>query len=99
MAEDILTPYFENFFRPEYLSDFRGGLKEVKVLYFASDDREPTEIRLQPFPFMTLYELKILLYQHFRKEPSAHPSFQSLLVHSPNSTLATRKQKKMPQTI
>ncbi|NBO59432.1 MAG: hypothetical protein EBU82_00510, partial [Flavobacteriia bacterium] len=83
MAEDILTPYFKNFFLPEYLSNFREGLKEVKVLYFSSKDEDPREIKLNPFPFMTLYDLKILLYQHFRKEISAHPSFQSLLVPLP----------------
>ena len=83
MAEDILTPYFKNFFLPEYLGNFRAGLKEVKILYFSSFDAEPREIKLQPYPFMTLYDLKIMIYQHFRKEISAHPSLQSVLVPLP----------------
>jgi hypothetical protein len=83
MAEDILTPYFKNFFVPEYLSDFRHTLRSVKILYFARPDENPREITLNPYPFMTLYDLKIMLYQHFRKEVSAHPAFQSLLVPLP----------------
>jgi hypothetical protein len=80
MAEDILTPFFTNFFTPKYLGDFRGGLKQVKVLQFPRPDAEPVEILLKPYPFMTLYDIKVLLYQQLRKEISAHPSFQCLLL-------------------
>jgi hypothetical protein len=86
MAEDILTPFFKNFFLPEYLSSFRDTLKEVKILYFTAPDAAPTEIILKPYPFMTLYDLKIMIYQHFRKESSAHPSFQALLIPLPELT-------------
>jgi len=80
MAEDILTPFFTNFFTPKYLGGFRSGLKQVKILQFTAPDAEPEEIILQPFPFMTLYDVKVLLYQQFRKEVQAHPVFQCLLL-------------------
>lgn len=83
MAEDIYTPFFKNFFLPQYESSFRGDFEEVRVLYFTSRDSTPREIKLQAYPFMTLYDLKIMLYQHFRNEISAHPSFQSLLIPLP----------------
>lgn len=83
MADDILTPYLKNLFLPEYVGSFYGTFKEVNILYFASKEREPTRFTLKPFPFMTLYDLKIMIYQHFRKEISAHPSFQCLLVPIP----------------
>ena len=56
MAEDILTPFFKNFFTPEYLGSFRDTLQEVKILYFTAADTAPTEIILKPYPFMTLYQ-------------------------------------------
>lgn len=80
MTEDVLTPFFENFFTPKYLSSFRSTRKEVKILYFTSPTSSATEILLEVYPFMTLYDVKILLYQHFSKNISAHPSFQSLLM-------------------
>ena len=80
MTEEVLTPFFENFFTPKYLSTFRSTLSEVKILYFTSPTSSATEILLQVYPFMTLYDVKILLYQHFSKNISAHPSFQSLLL-------------------
>ena len=80
MTEEVLTPFFENFFTPKYLSSFRSTLSEVKILYFTSPTSSATEILLQVYPFMTLYDVKILLYQHFSKNISAHPSFQSLLL-------------------
>jgi hypothetical protein len=80
MAEDTLTPFFTNFFTPKYLGDFRGGLRQVKVLHFTRPGAGPTEIILQPYPFMTLYDIKVLLYQQLRKELAAHPSFQCLLL-------------------
>jgi hypothetical protein len=81
--EGTLQPYLKNIFLPEYLGSFLDSFKEVNVLYFSSKDREPTTITLFPFPFMRLYDLKILIYQHFRKEISAHPSFQCLLLPTP----------------
>ncbi len=83
MAEDIYTPFFKNLFLPEYLSRFHEGGKELTILYFTSANALPTEIKLKPYPFMTLYDIKVMIYQHFRKEPSAHPSFQSLLLPVP----------------
>lgn len=80
MAEDILTPFFTNFFTPKYLGDFRSGLQQVKVLSFTRPDAEPQEIILKPYPFMTLYDIKVLLYQKLRKEIAAHPAFQCLLL-------------------
>lgn len=80
MAEDILTPFFTNFFTPKYLGDFRSGLQQVKVLYFTRPDVAPETIILQPYPFMTLYDVKVMLYQKLRKEMSAHPTFQCLLL-------------------
>ena len=82
MAEDIYTPFFKNFFLPEYLSSFHAGMKPMTILYFTSSSSTPTEIKLEPYPFMTLYDLKTMIYQKLRKEPSAHPSFQSLLLLS-----------------
>ena len=83
MADDTLTPFFKNLFGPSYISSFHGGFEGVTVLYFTSPDREPTKIKLNPYPFMTLNDLKVMIYQHFRKELSAHPSFQSLLIPVP----------------
>ena len=80
MADDTLTPFFKNFFLPEYIGNFREGFQRVKIRYFSAEDKEPTEFTLNPYPFMTLYDLKIMIYQHLRKELSAHPSFQSLLI-------------------
>lgn len=83
MAEDTLTPFFKNLFGPTYIDTFHGGFKEVKVLHFTSSDGKPTEIKLKPYPFMTLNDLKTMIYQHFAKKISAHPSFQSLLIPVP----------------
>lgn len=83
MADDTLTPFFKNFFLPQYLSSFRQGFRRVTIRYFSSPDNEPREFTVNPYPFMTLYDLKIMIYQHFRKEISAHPSFQSLLLPVP----------------
>ena len=80
MAEDILTPFFTNFFTPKYLGGFRSGLKQVKILQFTALDAAPQEILLTPYPFMTLYDVKVLLYQKLRKELAAHPAFQCLLL-------------------
>ena len=80
MAEDILTPFFKNFFLPQYESSFRGDFEEVRVLYFTSRQASPIEMKIKAYPFMTLYDLKIMIYQQFRKEISAHPAFQSLLL-------------------
>lgn len=83
MADDTLTPFFKNFFLPEYLGSFHEGFQKVTIRYFPSPDAEPQEFELNPYPFMTLYDLKVMIYQHFRKEISAHPSFQSLLIPVP----------------
>jgi hypothetical protein len=87
MAEDLLTPFFKNFFLPEYLGSFHEGFQTVTIRYVSSPDAEPSEFQLKPFPFMTLYDLKIMIYQHFRKEGSAHPSFQSLLIPVPEMVM------------
>jgi hypothetical protein len=94
MAEDILTPFFKNLFLPEYLSSFHEGVKDLTILYFTSADAAPTEIKLKPYPFMTLYDLKVMIYQHFRKEMSAHPSFQSLLIPVPEVELGNNESLK-----
>lgn len=83
MAETALTPYFEKFFFPEYLSSFRDKFQDITVLYFTSRDRAPQRFVLKPFPFMTLYDLKVMIYQQLRKEVSAQPFFQSLCIPVP----------------
>ena len=80
MADDRFTPFFKSLFLPKYLSGFRDTSQEITVLYFKDLKSEPVEIKVNPYPFMTLYDLKILLYQHFGKELFAHPSYQSLLL-------------------
>lgn len=77
------TPFFKNFFLPQYESSFRGDFEEVRILYFTSPNAAPIEIKLNAYPFMTMYDLKVMLFQHFRNEISAHPSFQSLLLPLP----------------
>ena len=94
MAEDTLTPFFKNLFLPEYLSSFHEGVKEITIMYFSSPDTAPTEIKLNPYPFMTLYDLKIMIYQHFRKEVSAHPSFQSVLLPAPEAEIGNNENVK-----
>lgn len=94
MAEDTLTPFFKNFFLPEYIGNFREGFQRVKVRYFSAPDKEPTEFTLKPYPFMTLYDLKVMIYQHLRKEVSAHPSFQSLLIPVPEAVVGNKENTK-----
>jgi hypothetical protein len=94
MAEDTLTPFFKNLFGPTYMDSFHGGFKEVTVLYFTSPEEKPTTIKLKPYPFMTLNDLKTMIYQHFRKEISAHPSFQSLLIPVPELAEGNEEETK-----
>ena len=80
-----LTSYFKKFFTPEYLASFHGNFREIQVLYFTAPGRDPQRITLKPYPFMTLYDLKVMIYQQLRKEISAHPSFQFLGIPIPIS--------------
>lgn len=80
MAEDVLTPFIKKFFEAKYIGNFHTGIQQVRLFYFTRPDTAPQEIILKPYPFMTLYDLKIMIYKHFRNEISAHPSFQSLLL-------------------
>jgi hypothetical protein len=84
MAEDTLTPFFENFFSPKYLGSFQQDQKTIQIYYFTRPDAAPTLMTLKVYPFMTLYDIKILIFQQLRKEISAHPSFQSLLLPLPD---------------
>ena len=93
MAEDLLTPFFKNFFLPEYLGSFHEGFQTVTIRYFPSPNAEPQEFQLKPYPFMTLYDLKVMIYQHFRKEASAHPSFQSLLIPVPELLMGNENEE------
>jgi hypothetical protein len=93
MADDTLTPFFKNLFLPEYIGSFHEGFQGIKIRYFSSPDREPTEFTVNPYPFMTLYDLKIMIYQHFRKELSAHPSFQSLLLPVPELVMGNTEEE------
>jgi len=93
MAEDLLTPFFKNLFLPEYLESFHEGFQTVTIRYFPSPDTEPQEFQLKPYPFMTLYDLKVMIFQHFRKEVSAHPSFQSLLIPVPELLLGNENEE------
>ena len=80
MAEDVLDGFFTDFFTPKYLNDFHTPFLPVKIIYFRGADTSPSSFTLTPYPFQTLYDLKVMIYQHFRKEAAAHPMFQSLLV-------------------
>lgn len=93
MADDTLTPFFKNVFLPEYIGSFHEGFQSVRILYFTSLNAEPTEFTLKPFPFMTLYDIKVMIYQHFRKEISAHPSFQSLLLPVPELVMGNNEEE------
>ena len=93
MADDTLTPFFKNLFLPEYLGSFHEGFQTVTIRYFSSPDTKPQEFQLKPYPFMTLYDLKVMIYQHFRKEASAHPSFQSLLIPVPELLMGNENEE------
>ena len=80
MAEDVLDGFFTEFFTPKYLNDFHTPFLPVKIIYFRGADTAPSSFTLTPYPFQTLYDLKVMIYQHFRKDVTAHPMFQSLLI-------------------
>lgn len=81
--EDKLTPYFGDFFTPQFLSSFRGNLPPLRILYFSGPTESPKTLTLNPFPFMTIYDLKVMIYQSLGKQIQAHPHFQSLLAPYP----------------
>lgn len=81
-TEDLLKPFFEQVFTPRALTSFRGA-KTIQVLQFERPDAAPRSFTLTPYPFMTVYDLKIMIYQTLGKSVQADPSFQSLLIPIP----------------
>jgi len=85
MAEDPLKPFLKRLrSKPDYLESFRDAVSPlrapIQIYHFSAPDRAPERFTLTPYPFQTLYDLKVLIYQHLRKDPSAHPMFQCLLI-------------------
>lgn len=81
-TEDLLKPFFEQVFTPRSLASLRGA-KTIQVLQFQRPDAAPRTLTLTPYPFQTLYDLKVMIYQALDKSLQAHPSFQSLLLPIP----------------
>lgn len=84
MAEDVLTPFFERLLSLKeplpYLESFKQGGPTIEIYAFSSKDAAPTRFTLKPYPFFTIADLKSMIYQHYKRESSAHPMFQSLLL-------------------
>ena len=81
MEETQLSSTLQNFFIPKPLSSFRYPNVTPRVYLFTSKDEEPEELILDElYPFMTVQDIKTLIYIKKNKEEQFHPIFQSLLV-------------------
>ena len=74
--------FLNDFFSPEVLNSFQAPLDEnpIVVYIFRSPDQEPEQLILSElFPFMTLQDIKTLIYKK-KASPAFAPRFQSILV-------------------
>lgn len=80
---DVLTPFFKDFFKPQFLSSFRENFPAIRIVLFTNPEEQPQSFTLEPYPFMTIYDLKVMIYQKLGKQLWAHPHFQSLMAPYP----------------
>lgn len=80
---DTLTPFFKDFFKPQFVSSFSENFPAIRIVLFSSPTAQPQSFTLKTFPFMTVYDLKVMIYQTLGKQASAHPHFQSLMAPYP----------------
>lgn len=73
----------DTFLKPSYVASFHS--QPLLVTLFTSDGKNEVIELNTIYPFMTIQNIKTLIYLEKNKDPDFHPSFQCLLIPAPIS--------------
>ena len=91
--EEQTKKFIETILEPSPVESLYGEALEsgmIEIMVFETPRTEPRKVTLtQMFPFMTILDIKLALYHHFRRSDRAHPDFVFLGKPREESVLET----------
>lgn len=84
MEDTQLSSVLENLFNPVLLPDFKYPMSQYPKIVYHSSLSSSQEMNFTTlYPFLTVQDLKTLIYIVNQKQTKFHPSYQSLLIADP----------------
>ena len=74
-----IKPFIESILDPQFVDSFYGpviGTETITVMVYENPGTEPRRLPLnQMFPFMTLFDIKLAIYNAYKRDDKAHPDY------------------------